>query len=706
MIKGLRRVLLMALLLMTLSITANAQVSSDYTVKELSVRLNHIGAKAFIEIKGTPGSLVSVELLTPGSNIAQTYTADNLKSILAGIDTLELSDSGRAVYNYTAETDTGLYTFRVSGEVDSVCYTTQNNEVTKAEPDVFFAEMWTVHDKSAYSEHMQGSVWLRGYMLQGNMEVYAKQIAQKVNLREPGRRYIYIDTDVMTVLSKDEEILWQPDRVTELYNTLDEFFGLYYEFGGELDGIYTDNENVMTTWAIKEENLDSITNDPLYTEKIRPQLVERGFNFERNTNRGKNELYDVSNGNYTTAANTKKGNANYLIWDAVVSNYKSECLTNSIYEAARKYYPEVYYANYQSSARIAATYNCAEHKYYLGGNRINAGTHSSPVLYRAAKNGSVISLPDGTRYTLEVGSPYLETRALANSMRGIMLATEGGKTMPWVVSSTYHTKDYYHIKNDVPYFYEYLFHVAMCNPDILLFYGPIYYSTDPIESVNGNIEGMRTALEEFNSYADKADAVTLVENLADTDGYILSGMYTNGRNLWRITPDNTMISIDDFLVDNEENPTFYVDGQTITFADGKILDNMYSEYGYWIETDADVYPEITYDVVPEGCTVTFKYYDKFGIELDEPVSSSDIYTVAVYYDGLLENVSTMTMNVANYDDSGLVSLKPLKTPIWSAVKGRLVSHNIKNIGKSKLLIWENLETLTPITPALPWVYAN
>lgn len=723
MIRALRRVLLLALLLTAFTLTAKAQVSSDHAVKELSVRLNNIGAEASIEIKGTPGSLVSVELITPGSTIGQAYTTDNLKAILAGIDMIELSDSGNATYSYVVEEETGLYTFRVSGAVDSVSYTAQNNAPELNEPNVFFAEMWSEGYGSIYSDHLQGPVWIRKYMLTGSVEAWAKQIKKQMDMREPGRRYMYIHTDIcQDMLTEGDSFLWQTEDVEAMAALIDNFLCAYYEAGGELDGIYTDNEAGMSTWQIRKDedddgeitddidaNLANILNDDLYYDVIRPRLAERGFNFDINTNAGLCEIYDV--GYYQKHIGSdyaRQGMANYLIWLAVLDSYKNECLNKGIYDVAAKYYPEVYYANYQSVQRIAASYGSGTHKYYLGGNRTQTGTHSSPVLYNSAKEDATTYYPDGTKTYLAVGegSPYLEVRDLTNGMRGAVLASDDGKVMPWVVSSTYHTKDYNHINSDPAYFYEYLFHVAMCNPDALLFYGPRYYSTDTEEQVSGNIQGMTQALEEFNTYAAKSDARTLVEDTVRSEDYILSGMYTDGRNLWRITPDNTVISPEDFLLASGADPTFCVSGQTITFPGGTILENVYSEHGYWVETAAGVYPEITYDEVPEGCTVTFKYYDKFGIELSEPVDTSDIYTVAVYYDGILENAEGMAMNVAHYDDKGLVSVGPLKTPMWSGIKGRLISHNIKNTGKSKLLIWESLESLTPLTPALPWVYAN
>ena len=697
MIRGLRRLLLILMMLLALSLTANAQ--SEYGIKELTVRLNNVGAEAQIEIKGTPGSLVSVELLRPDATVGQAYTEDDLMNVFAGFDMVEIPQSGKAIYTYTAEDDLGVYNFRVYGEIESVSYTATDNEVPLSKPDDFFTTMWSEGLKTTVEDHIQGPVWVRKNVLTNNVKANAEIIKKEMDRREPGKRYLYIHTDsVQDILTQGTDVLWKKENVEELAALLDNFFSIYYEVGGELDGIYTDNEAVMNTWQVRgfnpdglsttaeiiDRNLENIVSDPTYTNYLRPKLVERGFNFKINTDLGRNELYDV--GYYQAYVNpdkVSKGYSNYLIWDAVTANYKNECLTKGIYEPAKKYFPNVYYCNYSSGDRIAADYTGGVHKYELGGDRTKAGTHSCPVLYDSS-----------------AGSPYLEVRGLANSMRGVMLATEGGKVMPWVVSKGYH--NFSHISEDLPYFYEYLFHIALCNPEVLLLYGPRYYSDDPTDRVQLNITGMREALEEFNEYAVKADAQTLIENRMNTQDFMVSGMYTNGRNLWRITPDNTVVSVENFLKSDDGNPTFYVSGQTVTFPGGTILDNMYSEYGYWVETEAGVEPTITYDEVPETTTLTYRYYDKFGIEITEDIKWEDVYTVAIYVDGLLENVSDKEMNVAKYDGNKLVNVEPLKSDIWTGKNPRLISYNIKGKTNSKLLTWQSLESLVPLMPALPW----
>ena len=60
-----------------------------------------------------------------------------------------------------------------------------------------------------------------------------------------------------------------------------------------------------------------------------------------------------------------------------------------------------------------------------------------------------------------------------------------------------------------------------------------------------------------------------------------------------------MVSLADFLVAGAADPTFYVDGKTITFPGGKIIEDSkiddVGSCGYWVETAADVTPIVTVD---------------------------------------------------------------------------------------------------------------
>ena len=81
--------------------------------------------------------------------------------------------------------------------------------------------------------------------------------------------------------------------------------------------------------------------------------------------------------------------------------------------------------------------------------------------------------------------------------------------------------------------------------------------------------------------------------------FVISGMYAGGRNIWRITPDITQCgTLENFLVDGA-TPTFRLNGQTVTFPQGTILEEAkiepYGSCGYWVETPVDVMPVVTSD---------------------------------------------------------------------------------------------------------------
>ena len=214
MIRGLRRILLILTMLFALSLTANAQ--SEYGIKELTVRLNNVGAEARIEIKGTPGSLVSVELIRPDVEVGQAYTADDLMDVFAGLDMIEIPQSGKAIYNYIAEDDLGVYNFRVCGEVESVSYTATDNDVALAEADDFFTTMWSDNLKTMVEDHIQGPIWVRLGTITGNVEAKARAIKEEMDRREPGKRFLYIHTDAsQDYLLNDTDVLWQQEDVEE-----------------------------------------------------------------------------------------------------------------------------------------------------------------------------------------------------------------------------------------------------------------------------------------------------------------------------------------------------------------------------------------------------------------------------------------------------------------------------------------------------------
>ena len=79
---------------------------------------------------------------------------------------------------------------------------------------------------------------------------------------------------------------------------------------------------------------------------------------------------------------------------------------------------------------------------------------------------------------------------------------------------------------------------------------------------------------------------------------MLTGMYAGGRNIWRITPDVTGgTTLAAFKV-KDNDPTFKINGTTVTFPGGKIIKDTavtLGSTGYWVETAKNVMPVVTRD---------------------------------------------------------------------------------------------------------------
>lgn len=704
MMRGFRRALLCTLFILVMIQLHVCAQSTSYAIEEMSIRINNPGAQIFTTIEGTPGEWVSIELVRPGEEIANAYDCEDLIEVFAGLDMLQIPDSGKLIYEYTAGEQTGIFTLRVRGAITSLSFEAEGNIPQKQESDVYYADFWTGSSYTADDPYTQNSVRLTEDLLNKGAEYAATNIKTKLDAREKGRKLLFIEAKVTNQLAaKSVNFIWEDEVVEEVAAQMEAFFKAFYEIGGEIDGIYSDDETTMCPWNLTsngkitgedlQNKLNGITADPKYQEYIRPQLAERGFRFDRSPTQ--NELTIVS---YTRSESAS--NKEYMIWTAVMDTYKSECLRKAFYEPAKKYFPYITYANYWSNDTYAAYYTGNAHRYHLGGNRISAGTHSSPVLYQA--QGESKFIPDGSDYKVP-STPFGETLWLVNSMRSVMLSTPGGKTMPWVNAKIDPTKNFASIKNDYQFYYEYINHIGMCNPDALLFYGPAYYPTDSAEMAKENALAIIAAMEELNAYTKKSDAKTLVTDCVPIDApYILSGMYTDGRNLWRITPDTSIMSEGQSFCVNEGIPTFYIGGITITFPDGEILPNVHSTHGYWVETPAGTYPEISYDTPPAKSNVILKMYDKNGIVIGND-SDAKIDSVGLFVNNEDNgNTDDISMNIVKYNSNGFENIEPLNNLIEGGTWGGKVFYEFDNYGDSKLLIWESLGNLKPITPALPW----
>jgi len=400
---------------------------------------------------------------------------------------------------------------------------------------------------------------------------------------------------------------------------------------------------------------DIVRNERVYQAKIRPQLVEleqQGlFSFwtggsgtdtstgesititidpatglPTNPNAAKNSIsklpipvseltsinrYDSDGGNETSR------NA----WSVVLQRHLVDSINRATFEPLIKHYPDAILSDYShgdsfvwhkgfsanggTTGTGAKAGNTSNGVYYGSGvgeyfYHTGSGSATRKVYYKPVGQ-------DGAVY--EVDTPYsVFEREINNHKRIVASAVDNGTehTNVWIPYFHYssNTKSY----GNTAYYSELLFHLGMTNPEP--FFGYLIesevnskgknsaYAHDPNYGDFQYAVGITNELlAELTRVAGASDRKPIVTPIEWDDHFMLSGMYAGGRNIWRITPDATKISVEDFKVEGKTAPTFSANGVTVTFPQGRIIEDatitQIGTNGYWVETPADVTPVIT-----------------------------------------------------------------------------------------------------------------
>lgn len=608
---------------LTVVLIANVSVCYAGTlVTTDTVRVNNIGAVITAELKGEANSEVSVELLKPGGKLPSADTdMRNFFDNLAYIESANLNSEGKFSFTYTADV-VGLYTLRVRSNAD-IDISFSGNDIEASETEDIYAEVWDTSG-SDFGDALNYRLEVTAQELNTyGCEAVAKFVKAKLDLKPEGKRTLFINRS-LSPGTNAKNILWWDDETEETAALMDEFFKAYYNIGGNLDFIYSDFENYVSMWQFTADAndsgdysaIDQIANDERYHE-FKSVLLSHGYCEEDDTDEtqynGKKtvgELHSIVN--FTTSAN-------YHIFNVAAANMAAEYHNCAIYEPAKKYFKNVKYSDYGFSDLKQYLGNSdAMHRAYLGGNTYKAGSHSAPVLYSKntrgywwidtydiMKNGA-----EAEQNTLPA-TDFGELMGTVAKLRVSALSTEGGNVTPYV-----------HISGDdflqSGYFDETILHTGLHNPDPILFFGAKVddISDNQAEERLGRLSNL---LEELNGFAADYDKESLNNHQLDFNAdYCLSGMYANGKNIWRITPDTEKVSREDFLVSADESQAVFKAGNvTVTFPKGEIKENKYSSIGYWVVTSEDVKPVITYDNTGDASLETvFKVYDADGSEYD------------------------------------------------------------------------------------------
>ena len=406
---------------------------------------------------------------------------------------------------------------------------------------------------------------------------------------------------------------------------MDEFLKEYKRIGGKIDEIHSDFEYIYgyaqyltnSFNAGETEVFNDIVNHPAYQTRLRPMLEERGFTFAAKPldtmpealKKQFNELNNVK------ASSGSQYDKDRQIWNNCIRNLHIQYLEEAFYEPAIKYYPDILFDDWITRDAYAWNKEIPEEGdvRYLGGNTVATSTMTNYSYYNYApfvqwvqQSESDTSYRKPTSHIDAIYEKNAFNMALweINTTKNVAtIAVEQGKQIgihfayfDWALQ---HSKNGPGGSSGTAYYTESFFHAGLVDP---VFGGYVITA----EAGSGaeyeyRLQVINEILAELTRVAGYADRKPIVMPVNWNDSFAISGMYANGRNIWRITPDtSTGVSKKKFLVKADENEVvFYNKGQTITFPKGNIIEDgdisAVGTCGYWVQTPADVKPIVTND---------------------------------------------------------------------------------------------------------------
>ena len=514
-------------------------------------------------------------------------------------------------------------------------------QAQETEKKPFYLMQWTGYDIELSNVYtmlyfwtypaVEGELMKVSYPYKKTTDV--KEVAQNVKDsfegRPEGTRYINFDLPLIAFRYLAEDVVYMEKAVAAVQEWLYAFLEEYKAIGGELDGLVTDAEyeNLYATYIhsrfSKNDPLiyDKIVKNPLYETQIRPLLEERGFKFYPNPNEYTPEIYGIHPNSGAEYAQSRS------IWDAVLRSHINDCVTRAC-SPVWEYYPDALVTDYQSKnikswlkeqRDSGGTYG-AGGNYYTAGNSNCENTYSvrpGMTLFEDATSKTPVyrTIPGYNRAVYE-NTPFNCFLYDVNVFKNTYLASDEGNVSFWIAHYLYN-KENPNSVSETPYYAETLLHMGLLNPEVYLGY-IIYQEIEKQEDYEFCLELVDDVLDELNRLVGDADRKPIQVIPTWNDHFVLSGMTSGGRNIWRLTPDTTKVSVEDFKTEGAD-PTFFVNGQTVTFPSGKIIENgsvrgwdaqkivvQDGLCGYWIETPVDVMPVITraedyHSVYPAFC---------------------------------------------------------------------------------------------------------
>lgn len=703
-----KRILSFILSLIVLLSACPAVFAADDVPVLESVRVFNAGTVMEATLTGTPGNHVSVIVLEPGvtlPDMSTDYAVFN--DGVQHIDSEELDENGELKIKYVAK-NAGVYTIYATG-VSNI--TSSTDYAPEVNPDRIYVESWT--SGATYSHpDLNYMVTLTETQLDTyGAEAVAQNIWEHLKGQPEGRRTIFIHRSLSPYLNtpeSDGSRLWWDEGVEVTAAKLDAFFNAFSkiqdsEYGAAtVDFLYADFEHSLSMYQYTGLSLSDfyaeigkLTSHDRWPE-FKAELVARG--------------YDESEDIFTplsSVRNYKSPAKNYLKFNAACAQLASDYFTEAIYEPAKKHFANVKYAEYSfddAKTWLGGYEAIGQHPNYRGGNLKAAGTHSATVLYSKGTQNyayqEIFGIP-GEKGSTDVmhtvyagaGDDFNELQGTIAKLRVSANATKNNTISPWIATESVGNDSY----DDARYRAEMIMHIALHNPDRLLHYNP---GADETLTAEQQSEILMTILDEVNGLVAYDDRRSLNVDQADFSlPFALSGIYANGKNIWRITPDNTVVASEDFLTSTDGGSVEFASAAAeVSFPQGRIItvDNTTSNIGFWVETPEGVTPVISYadQSVEEDAVISF-YDVKYGKKAD--LETEDVVDAVASFKGYYGE-KKLNFIAAKYDKNGtLIDIETKECGIF-APHGNVAFIEIgKDVDTAaiKFFLWEDT-TIRPL----------
>ena len=439
-----------------------------------------------------------------------------------------------------------------------------------------------------------------------DIQEVAQNIKNAFGDRPDGAYYLNFDPVIVSFRKQREDVIFVDEGVETVREWLYKFLPYYRDtLGGKLDGLVCDAEfedlyatYIHSRYAVKDQLIyHKIVSNPKYATDIRPLLEERGFKFYSPVTEETPEIFSIHPSSGDEYAQSRQ------IWDAVLRSYINSKVTEAC-EPVWEYYPDVMVSDYQS--KNIKSWNKEQSDFggavVAGGNYSTAGNSNNENFYSVRPYSffetNTNQQPVYNKFPRYNRSQYVERPFNyflyeTNLFKNSFLSAEGGDVSWWISHYMYNDREL--SVSQTPYYAETILHMGMLNPSAFMGY-LINTELPTQEHFELSIQIADDIMVELNRVLGAADRKPLDVAVAWNESYVISGMYAGGKNYYRITPDRDEISLEAFKVDAAD-PTFYVNGVTVAFPGGKILETgnvrEVGTYGYWVETDPDVKPVIT-----------------------------------------------------------------------------------------------------------------